>query len=168
MKDDLRIKILNHFRKLNKSTSETRANDWLAKQHSDLGTIRRSLVDLVDSEYIKLSSIGDKNPKEWLETNWDSSTSGARTEDDNDKKSAQRLIRKVGNHEKVKDVRLYTTVKGLTFIAEYNRFKNFHLHKLLYIVIGIVLGFLITFMLERTLNNPESNNCPKRIEKNAP
>lgn len=151
MKHDLRIRILNHFKDLDQSTAETRANDWLEKQHDDLGTIRRSLIDLIELDYIRVSSIGDEDPIVWLVKHWDTKTNGPRTKDDDDKKSSKRLVESVGNYSNVEDVKLYTTVKGLTFIAENNRFRNYHVHKLLYIVIGVTVGFLLTYLLDQVL-----------------
>lgn len=137
--NDLRFRILEYFEELDNSTSEEIANPWLETQDDDLGTIKRSLIDLIESDFIRLSSLGDKDPIKWLNENWDSTTHGKRTKEHDDKKSSKRLTQDVGIHNKVPDVKMYTTVKGLMFIKEYRRFKYHY-----YWIIGTaILSFLL-------------------------
>jgi len=51
MKDDLRIRILDHLVNHGQSTEETILNNFLGDSGEDLGVIRRSLVELIESGY---------------------------------------------------------------------------------------------------------------------
>ena len=160
MNKDLRVNILRHFDNLDNSTSETKANPWLSKQHTDLGTIRRSLIDLIKSDFIRLSSIGDIDPIKWLETKWDTTTHGEQTADGNDKKSSKRLVQKVGQYEKVEDVRMYTTVKGLMFINEYRRFRYHYFYLFAFSLLSFALGLVANQVTKTPIR--EKHNFEKR------
>jgi hypothetical protein len=51
-KEDIRILILRELDKKNRSTAEYRLNEYLATLHDDLGTIRRSLIELQEEGLI--------------------------------------------------------------------------------------------------------------------
>ncbi|QNR22775.1 hypothetical protein [Croceimicrobium hydrocarbonivorans] len=148
-RSDLRLQILQHFESLNRSTSETVANKFLHGLHEDLGTIRRALIELIQEDYIRISSIGNQDPVEFLKTHWNSTTySAQRSKSDINKKSSKRLLKAVGEHGKVPDIKLYTTVKGLMFIKEYRRYKYQHHWQLIFILTGALIGFFIQFFLK--------------------
>lgn len=155
-KTDIRFKTLKHFENLKASTAETFGNEWLSKQHKDLGTIRRSLIDLIESDFIRLSSIGKESPVEWLEREWNSTTTGKKTSDDEDKMSSQRLIRRVGDWSKVADARIYTTVKGLVFIKDYRKSKNDIWNKIFMVLFTAAVTYSITTLLNKTQQSEES------------
>ncbi len=146
MAKDLRIRILEHFQDLEKSTEEIKANEFLVKLNDDLGTIRRAIIELIRFDHLVISEKEKADAISWLKKEWDTETNGPRTEDDNHKKSSKRLIQKVGNHSKVKAVRLITTVHGIRFMEDYTRYKREHLYRIGYLVLGIVLTLLATLV----------------------
>jgi len=147
-KTDIRIRILKHYKKLNSSTSETKDNKWLHKLDSDLGTIRRALIELIESDYLAISEKSANEAVEWLKENMNSTTMGPRTPDHDDKKSSKRLIENIGNYNKVPEIRLYTKIKGIVFIQEYSRFKNKHLTQALFLIIAALIGFFSNYIFQ--------------------
>ncbi|WP_409029000.1 hypothetical protein [Gracilimonas sediminicola] len=147
MEKDIRIRILEHFQDLNKSTEETKANKWLSDIHSDLGTIRRGLIELIRFDHLSISEKEKDEAICWLKKEWDTTTNNIpQTRDDKDKKSSKRLIEDVGNHAKVKEVRLITTVHGIRFLEEYSRFRREHFYRIGYLILGVFLTLLATII----------------------
>ena len=140
MSKDIRLRILEHFKKLNVSTEERIANEWLAALHYDLGTIRRALIELIDQDYLAISEQEKKESIEWLQEKMDSSTSKLTQEQRHAKKSSIRLIKEVGGYPRVPDIRLHTTITGIAFILKYRRDRNEVLARLLFVFLGFVLG----------------------------
>ena len=50
--EDLRIAILRYFKEQNRSTEEHQSNKWLQKQHDDLGSLRRALIELINDDFL--------------------------------------------------------------------------------------------------------------------
>lgn len=145
---DLRLRILMEFNDLENSTAETVANKWLSDQHSDLGTIRRAVIDLIEFDYLKVSETEKLCAISWLNKEWDSTTyNSPQTKDDEDKKSSLRLIQKVGQYDKVSKVRLYTSVKGIVFIQEHIGFKMRLFHKGLLTLVAATITFIVGYIL---------------------
>jgi hypothetical protein len=124
MPKDLRLKVLEHFKSFDRSTEETIANDWLHKQHSDLGAIRRALEELISTGYLSMSGFSKELAVQWLLTNMDTATIGADETNRADKKSSKRLVQVVGSYQQVPKVRLYTTIDGILFVRRYYREKS--------------------------------------------
>ena len=118
-KNDIRIRLLKELRNLNQGTEEFVANEFLSKLHPDLGTIRRLLIELIDFDLIRESNVPKDNKDSSVIRNIPT------TKDDSDtlitleyKKSSKRLVSKYGAFEKIKDIRLTITVKGLILLKE--------------------------------------------------
>lgn len=122
MEKDLRYKILFHMKSLGNSTEEWHANEYLSTCHSDLGTIIRALVELVDEglifncydrnksiHYQDLSKIDTSNKKNGI-----NAKNPLRFND---------VKNQLNCSEEIKAVRLYITLKGLMFLQEKEKFK---------------------------------------------
>lgn len=142
MSKDIRLRTLEHFRKLNVSTEERIANEWLAGQHYDLGTIRRALIELVDKDYLAISGSEKLESLEWLQREMNSETSKLSPQERHAKKSSMRLLKEVGGFTRVPDIRLHTTINGIAFIEKYSRDRNEVWIRLLLILLGFCLGLL--------------------------
>jgi hypothetical protein len=116
---DIRIKLLKKLNELNNGTSEFIANEYLSKLHTDLGTIRRLLIELIDFDMIRESNIPKENYKESIIRNINTTKSkGENFADLEFKKSSKRLKGKYGEFDKIPDVRITITIKGLKFLTE--------------------------------------------------
>ena len=142
MKKDIRLQILEHFRKLKRSTEECIANEWLSRLHHDLGTIRRALIELVEQDYLAISGSEKTEALVWLLKVMDSVTSNSLPTERHAKKASIRLIKEVGGYPRVPDIRLHTTLNGIAFIEKYARDRNEVWIRFILLLIGAVLGFL--------------------------
>jgi|GEM_PF-5952240 len=94
---DIRLRILERLDQENKSTEEFIANEFLETLHTDLGTIQRAVIELLDDKYIK-----------------ESRPSAVRKIETSKGKSSKRLLD--GND--IPSIRLYITLKGKQYLAE--------------------------------------------------
>lgn len=141
---DIRLKILLHFEGLEGSSKETIANNYLAGLENDLGSIRRTLIELIQEDFIRLSSIQNENPIKWLNRELDTTTHDrANSQKYQNKKSSKRFLKHVGNQSKIPKIRLYVTLKGLLFIKEYKRFKYHYIWVLAIALISFFLGLIV-------------------------
>jgi len=104
--------------------------------------------ELIQSDYLAITGKDKNEAIDWLKKEWDATTYGeTQTDDDKDKKSSGRLTGRVGGHDKVAEIRLFTTVNGIKFIEEYRRFRRFYVYNfisnLINLLIGIILGTLL-------------------------
>lgn len=126
MENDLRYKILNEFRE--KSTGETISNDFLETLHYDLGTIKRAIIELIDSDLLSFSNLTKEESIKWLNKNVITTSIYNKEFDSLNQniQSSKRLIKDLENSlepnttKKIPPIRLYTTVKGLIFLSDYN------------------------------------------------
>lgn len=139
---DLRIKILEHFDGIYHSPSEIHANDWLASQHKDLGTIRRALLELIEQDFLSISGKSKDESFTWVKEKLDTKTTGSQTESDKDKKNSKRLIEAVGDHEQIEKIRIQTNLPGVIFLNEIRRNKRTIFYQILLVILGVVLKFL--------------------------
>ncbi len=126
MEKDLRIRILEHLVNNGQSTEETILNDFLGKSGEDLGVIRRSLIELIESGYVKISNTENHKAIQELNEQLNSTTQrGTPHQDAEDKKSCKRFLHDVGNHKKIRlKIRAYATVKGINFLIEYHKLHD--------------------------------------------
>ena len=117
-KKDIRIRLLEKLKKNNKGTEEFVANDFLNELHNDLGTLKRSLIELVDFDLIRESNVEKDDGKKSVIRNIDTDTADLSKSDIDNKKSSLRLLNNVGAFSKIKPIRLTITVKGLQFLVE--------------------------------------------------
>lgn len=125
MTEDKRITLLKRLVTEGKTTAEFKANPYLRElfNDTDLGSLRRTLEDLVDAQFIGLSSINDSSPKTWLQSHLDTTSERNKEPKYNaSKKSIDRLVKDLGNvtaHKQVKLIRLFITVQGIKFLLDY-------------------------------------------------
>jgi hypothetical protein len=120
---DIRIALLEKLNSLKNGASEFIANEFLSSLHDDLGTIKRMLIELIDSDLIIESNVTKSDhPKSII---WQIDTTAHDNDPERDnKKSSKRLIRKVGNSEKIQCIRLLISLKGMNFLIENAKLKN--------------------------------------------
>ena len=120
---DIRIELLENLCNLNKGTTEFIANDFLSKLHPDLGTIKRVLIELIDSDLIQESNICKDDFEKSIIRNIDTT---AHDDDPEkfDKKNSKRLIQAIGKCNKIASIRLIITLKGINFLIENEKLKN--------------------------------------------
>lgn len=100
---DIRLRILEKLDKENRSTAEFIANDFLQTLHSDLGTIIRAVLDLVEDGYIKQSPPSDIGAI-----------------DTSQLKSSDRLL----DRSDTPTIRLFITLRGKQFLLESENLKR--------------------------------------------
>ena len=111
---DLRQKILRKLFESNLSTEEFIANEFLQGVHSDTGTIKRALVDLLELGYIKESNINWSNGGERI------NKSIINKIDSNKENSSSKVALKSCGR-----IRLYITLDGKKYIEnEINNKEN--------------------------------------------
>lgn len=122
MESDIRYKILKRLESKSRSTAEYNSNEFLSELHDDLGTIKRSLVELMREGLIYESNIDDY--KKSVSYGINTSTSINDNPDFiNQVKSPERLNGDVGDHgKKISDIRLIISIKGLRWLEEYEKF----------------------------------------------
>ena len=147
-KKDLRLKILEHFNNLKRSTAETNTNEWLYQQHTDLGTIRRAVIELIETDMLAISEKDKEEALTWIKEVMDSTTRGFEQERRNAKKSSKRLIASVGEFPEIPNLKIYTTLKGILFIQDYKRTKNLNINKLVFMILGVLLGMVVWYIKE--------------------
>lgn len=112
------------MKSLGNSTQEWKANKYLSTCHTDLGTIRRALLELKDEGLIRKSNHNTKNKYqeiEDIETNeglvGENAKNPKRLDDpDNELKCNPKY--------KIGTIRIYITLKGLDYIRNYERFLD--------------------------------------------
>jgi len=119
---DPRIKLLEKICDLNKGSSEFIANKFLSTLDSDLGSIRRLLIELIDNDYILESNNSKGDHKNSIVRNIETITSDEQLR--LSKKSSRRLVHQVGPFEKIPSIRLIITLKGINFLIENKKLKN--------------------------------------------
>lgn len=163
MKRDLRLTILKYFSKLNASTSETAANEWLSKQHDDLGTIRRALIELIETDLMAISEMDKFSAVSWLKTNLDTKTVALTADKDKrDKKSSRRLIEKVEAFSEIPKIRLFVTLQGVMFVNEQARMKNAKYYRVLSLVLSIVLPPVISTLVTTWAIATNNSGCNEK------
>tara|TARA_R110002111_G_scaffold89077_1_gene138712 strand:+ start:409 stop:855 length:447 start_codon:yes stop_codon:yes gene_type:complete len=142
-KSDIRIKILEKLSEEKNSTGEFKAKDFLVTLHSDLGTIKRALIDLIEDGLIKESNV--KWPEERDEK---SSIHKIVTKGSPERKDSRRLI----NDKTIGTIRIYITLKGQQFLLQSENLrrqswsiKNDWWIKLLYMIIGASISVLVFY-----------------------
>lgn len=124
MKEDLRIAILRYFKEQNHSTEEHPSNEWLQKQHADLGTIRRAIIELIDEGFLIISNTGKSEARSTVLDEYDSATyNTSLTDEDKLKKSSKRLIMDLPPFGRIKEHKFITTVKGIRFLIDFDKLK---------------------------------------------
>jgi|GEM_PF-6383979 len=113
-KFDIRFKILNHLARKGSSTEEVQCSDFLACLHPDLGTIRRTLKELIVKGYINESNIDWAKERE-QSTIWKIETIGSPQ-----KKESSRLL----DRQDIKEIKLYLTLDGKKFLIEAANLKH--------------------------------------------
>lgn len=120
---DIRIKILLYLDNEDFSLEQKPANKFLSElttvdgQH-DLGTIRRSLQDLVSEGYIM-----ETTNEDGIINSCHLATVGAKLNEcelkwNKDRSNSKRFIQKVGDIEKIPDMFLGITLKGKSFLTD--------------------------------------------------
>jgi hypothetical protein len=120
---DIRIELLENLRNLNKGTTEFIANDFLSKLNSDLGTIKRLLIELIESDLIQESNVYENDLGKSVIRNIDT-TAHDEDPEKNDKKNSKRLIQAIGKCNKISSIRIMITLKGINFLIENEKLKN--------------------------------------------
>jgi len=120
--DDVRIKILRYHKNRNTSTEEHSSNVFLAKLSSDLGTIRRALLELVSEDYLIISNATKDKSIEAITRDFNTKNKSTPLSDEDIlRKSSKRLVENVGSMEKIPEYKFFTTVKGLKFLIEFDK-----------------------------------------------
>lgn len=134
---DIRFKILAHLNKFGQSTEEINCNAFLETLHSDLGTIRRTLIELIEKGYINESNVNWERERETLSAIYKINTRG-----DHTRKDSKRLLKP----NDIEAIRLYLTLDGKKFLIESENLKHYSWTirndwwmKIIYIIIGAVL-----------------------------
>lgn len=162
MKDssDIRLKILDHLNKSGRSTEEINCNNFLVTLHNDLGTIKRTLIELIEKGYIKESNVDWDRERETSSVIFKIKTIGNLT-----RKDSKRLL----NPEDIKAIRLYLTLEGKKFLIESENLKHYSWTirndwwlKIVYLIIGSILTFTVylirDFQTKTEKNTVESNS----------
>jgi hypothetical protein len=149
---DLRLVILKKIQiESEAGTDEFLANIFLSTIHSDLGTIRRALIELVENDFLKISNT-EKAPdfnfwKKWLDTK--SVKNPPYPEYNVDIKNPKRFVEKVGKHQQIPSMRLVSTIEGIKFLIEYDTLKRnlwfakYRIHvAIILLIIGGFIGWL--------------------------
>lgn len=136
---DIRLNILQRVERENRGTAEFKANEYLATTHSDLGTIKRAVVDLLDDGYIKESNLlwPDEKSKSVV---YNIDTKGPAG---SPKKDPKRLL----DQKDIKFIRLYISLHGKKFLIEEENLrrttwwiKHDWWMRIIYMVIGVGVG----------------------------
>jgi len=114
MESDIRYQTLIRLKNEDKSTGEFIANTFLVALHSDLGTVRRALIELLDEGLIRESNVYNIE---------DSVIRNINSRGGEECKRSRRFVEDQGEYKKIKPVRIYITMKGLMYLKEYNQFK---------------------------------------------
>jgi hypothetical protein len=117
---DIRISVLKELRKLNFGTSEYIANEFLESLNTDLGSIKRMLVELIDEGLIQESNIYEDNLTDSVIRKIDTKTINLDKDSQEriDKKSSKRLIERQGKFDRIPSIRIMITLKGINFLIE--------------------------------------------------
>jgi len=112
---DIRFKILDHLDKNGRSTEEIVCNEFLASLHYDLGTIKRTLIELIEKGYINESNVNWERDRETASVIFAINTKGDKT-----RKDTKRLL----DINDIKAIRLYLTLDGKKFLIESSNLKR--------------------------------------------
>ncbi|MEQ9117471.1 hypothetical protein [Fulvivirga sp.] len=171
---------MSRLLKEDKGTSEFIANDFLFHECSDLGTIRRSLIDLHEQGLIGISNTNQHEVVRWLTINLDTATDKQKAASTfgkefgeewvEAKKSSKRLVQKLAPHSKIEPLRLFITIKGVKFLGEFDNIKrtNYWIRNQWWIapitaVAIAVISSLLTWYLT-TKDTKEASPTPPKIK----
>ena len=147
---DIRIKILERLEREEQSTAEFMANEFLATLHPDLGTVKRSVLDLIEDGYIKQSFPSDISAINTVE-----------------RKGSDRFLDK----NDIPPVRLFITLKGQQFLIESKNLKRttwMIKHDWWVKIVYLIAGSLIAVAINKFATNAkESMNSAERQKVNS-
>jgi len=181
MESDIRFKILKRLQEENKSTGEFKSNCFLKGLSSDLGAIKRALVELLN-----LGLISESN-KDWVSEKKEHVVFKIDTKGptNSPKKNSERLCSEYG------PIRLILTIKGLEFleqrekrpleidsieksirlasatIRDFGEKNKFTKYSLLIAFSALIISSFFNFLTYRDLvtNKSESLELLKQLEK---
>lgn len=143
-KTDIRFKILEKLSEEKNSTAEFKAKEFLATLHSDLGTIKRALIDLIEDGLIKESNVNWPEEKEEK-----SSINAIVTKGPPERKESKRLL----EDESLGPIRIYITLKGQQFLLQSENLRrqswsirNDWWVKILYMVVGAGISVAVFYI----------------------
>ena len=110
-KQDMRFKILEYLHKNGSSTEEVQLSDFLWTIHRDLGTIKRTLIELIAKGYINVSNVNWETEKESKSVIFKINADGSTGELNNRPERLQ-------DRNDIKEIRLYLTLDGKRFLIE--------------------------------------------------
>lgn len=152
----MRFIILQRLKFEDKGPAEFIANDFLSELHTDLGTIRRALIDLVEMGLIGLINKQDKKGAiEWLVNELNTSIDAGHTRDDKHmqiKTSSKRLIEGEigGDLKKIGNIGLNLTIQGVNWLIEHDTLRRTNklvkydlVIKGAVLLIGFALGIIV-------------------------
>lgn len=122
LESDIRFRILNELSRRGHSVEQVSINDFLKtitthKGLSDIGTIRRALEDLEESELI-VQSVNHSGAKRFLiELNTSGTPAKAKTTERFDKEFVIDGV----TYPQIRDMYFYLTLKGKEYIAQYEK-----------------------------------------------
>lgn len=147
---DIRYKILEYLNQNGNSTEEVRCSIFLAHLHNDLGTIKRTLIELINKGYINESNVDWVNEKETKSEIFKINTRG-----NIERKDSKRLL----DSKDIKEIRLYLTLDGKRFLIESENLKhttwmirNEKWFRILLIFIGALLSLIIQWLSKVVFN----------------
>lgn len=142
--NDIRYKVLLRLQKQKNGTDEFKANEFLATLHDDLGTVRRALIDLVESGYIRESNVDASgvNPQESVIYN-------IKSRGPKENKKARRLA----EDKSIGVIRIHITLKGIQFMTETENehfrmrsIKNEWWKNLIFLFVGAIITILVNWI----------------------
>ena len=142
--NDIRYKVLLRLQKQKNGTDEFKANEFLTTLHDDLGTVRRALIDLVESGYIRESNVDASgvNPQESVIYN-------IKSRGPKENKKAIRLV----EDKSIGVIRIHITLKGIQFMTETENehirmrsIKNEWWKNLIFLILGSVLTLIVGWL----------------------
>lgn len=123
-KENIRLTILKKLEEESgKAPTEFIANEFLHQLHDDIGTIKRTLIDLVENGLILWSNNDKQSSIDTITKVLNTTCYGNSQKDKENSKNTLRFIDSLGNQEKIKTIRLHITIKGLKFLYDYEQRK---------------------------------------------